>query len=203
MTNMVIINININMMITMLMLMLMIIMLMLMIIMYVCSIDWLVLSTKQKLVHLPKCLNNANNLNRTFLQYHHYHHHHYSSILDFKQNSLISGKNTSPQTQNFACVYFNGSTRTRCSWWKWWGWWLKVMTRKWWRSQSQGSSRLSKVPPTHPPTHYLPPAPRAGSLRKKGNLAQSHFCFTLFESIYNVAILLSTLWVSIKCAPNL
>ena len=90
MTNMVIINI----------------MLMLMIIMYVCSIDWLVLSTKQKLVHLPKCLNNANNLNRTFLQYHHYHHRHHSSTLDFKQNSLISGKNTSPQTQNFACVYF-------------------------------------------------------------------------------------------------
>ena len=73
MTNMVIINI----------------MLMLMIIMYVCSIDWLVLSTKQKLVHLPKCLNNANNLNRTFLQYYHYHHHHHSSILDFTQNSLI------------------------------------------------------------------------------------------------------------------
>ena len=85
------------------MMMLMIIMLMLMIIMYVCSIDWLVLSTKQKLVHLPKCLNNANNLNRTFLQYHHDHHHHHSSILDFKQNSLISGKNTSP----FACVYFH------------------------------------------------------------------------------------------------
>ena len=91
MTNMVIINI----------------MLMLMIIMYVCSIDWLVLSTKQKLVHLPKCLNNANNLNRTFLQYHHDHHHHHSSILDFKQNSLISGKNTSPQTQNFACGIFH------------------------------------------------------------------------------------------------
>ena len=111
MTNMVIINIMLMLMIIMLMLMifmlmLTIIMLMLMIIMYVCSIDWLVLSTKQKLVHLPKCLNNANNLNRTFLQYHHYHHHHYSSILDFKQNSLISGKNTSPQTQNFACVYF-------------------------------------------------------------------------------------------------
>ena len=97
MTNMVIVNI---------MMMMMIIMLMLMIIMYVCSIDWLVLSTKQKLVHLPKCLNNANNLNRTFLQYHHYHHHYHSSILDFKQNSLISCKNTSPQTQNFACVYF-------------------------------------------------------------------------------------------------
>ena len=152
MTNMVIVNIMMMLMIGMMMMM--IIMLMLMIIMYVCSIDWLVLSTKQKLVHLPKCLNNANNLNRTFLQYHHYHHRHHSSILDFKQNSLISGKNTSPQTQNFACVYFNGSTRTQCSWWKWWGWWLKVMTRKWWRSQSQGSSRLSKVPPTHQPTIY-------------------------------------------------
>ena len=64
--------------------MMLIIGMMLMIIMYVCSIDWLVLSTKQKLVHLPKCLNNANNLNRTFLQYHHNHHHHHSSILDFK-----------------------------------------------------------------------------------------------------------------------
>ena len=99
-----IITILTNMAIIIIMMMSMIGMLMLMIIMYVCSIDWLVLSTKQKLVHLPKCLNNANNLNRTFLQYHHYHHHHHSSILGFKQNSLLSGKNTSPKTTSKLCM---------------------------------------------------------------------------------------------------
>ena len=166
--------------------MMLIIGMMLMIIMYVCSIDWLVLSTKQKLVHLPKCLNNANNLNRTFLQYHHHHHHHHSSILEFKQNSLISGKSTSPKTQNFACVYFHqkGSTRTRCSWWKWWGWWLKVMTRKWWRSQSQGSSRLSKVPPTHPLSTTCTSSRVSQEKRKSGT----------------IALLFYTVWVHLQCS---